>query len=549
MTIAVCIYCGEKKFGAWNPCESCGRMPSGMDDQARSVILSDHFMGMESLEKAQRAVKERYPWYEIPQIKASIDSYKRECFTKDGELDVEKIMAYYEDPSHSEGNNQDDDEDSPDTTGVGVLQSDRKPKDAPRFNSEDQCCDYSHAPNAICVFCGADKVEPLAMCSICRRQPKDLDSVTLSIILSTHEVSSDMLVQMQHIIRTGIDWKKASQIQQLLRKYRPNLADENGELNLMKVARYCHSQARGNISEVKSLPIVQHRTTNPPPNPTDQSAIEESDWKPWNRFVNFVFSILSIYFPLGMLIGSIGMVTRRNREQCAALWDDSTHALWLLVFVGALRGIYFTDMWHYFIVTIIACYIFMKLIRYFGLKPKPQQYVSVVLSTVFLLLSFGGILAFCTGALDDPERQEVINYCANYISPAAVHEQNALNRWASLVQQNTPLDDCAPVIEREILPELKKSLQILESLRPQLPALREFHATLLDVSQKRIEAFRELDAGIREHNELRINLSETSMQLVEDGVRKSVSSFKELLREYDINGSFPNLDGAVPAKP
>ncbi len=42
MTIALCLACGGRKFGAFNPCDECLWMPYTDEDRARSVMMSDH---------------------------------------------------------------------------------------------------------------------------------------------------------------------------------------------------------------------------------------------------------------------------------------------------------------------------------------------------------------------------------------------------------------------------------------------------------------------------------------------------------------------------
>jgi hypothetical protein len=42
MTIALCLACGARKFGAFNPCDDCLWMPYTDEDRARCVMMSDH---------------------------------------------------------------------------------------------------------------------------------------------------------------------------------------------------------------------------------------------------------------------------------------------------------------------------------------------------------------------------------------------------------------------------------------------------------------------------------------------------------------------------
>jgi hypothetical protein len=51
MTTAVCFKCGAMKFGAWFPCEACGKTPSTEDDLITSLALSDHHYDLITLTK------------------------------------------------------------------------------------------------------------------------------------------------------------------------------------------------------------------------------------------------------------------------------------------------------------------------------------------------------------------------------------------------------------------------------------------------------------------------------------------------------------------
>lgn len=51
MTTAVCIHCGDLKFGAFNKCSACGHEPTSDDEFIRSLALSDHFFSGDDLRK------------------------------------------------------------------------------------------------------------------------------------------------------------------------------------------------------------------------------------------------------------------------------------------------------------------------------------------------------------------------------------------------------------------------------------------------------------------------------------------------------------------
>ena len=49
MTIAICIKCGSKKFGAFNSCDTCKYRPTAPDDLAKSMVFTDHYFGDDQL--------------------------------------------------------------------------------------------------------------------------------------------------------------------------------------------------------------------------------------------------------------------------------------------------------------------------------------------------------------------------------------------------------------------------------------------------------------------------------------------------------------------
>ena len=60
MTMAVCFKCGELKFGAFTPCQSCGIEPSTDDDLALSLEMTDHYHPVAELEDMGQHIKEGY---------------------------------------------------------------------------------------------------------------------------------------------------------------------------------------------------------------------------------------------------------------------------------------------------------------------------------------------------------------------------------------------------------------------------------------------------------------------------------------------------------
>ena len=51
MTVAICWKCGEVKWGAFNPCPKCKAAPTGEDDMAVSLALTDHYFDKAALER------------------------------------------------------------------------------------------------------------------------------------------------------------------------------------------------------------------------------------------------------------------------------------------------------------------------------------------------------------------------------------------------------------------------------------------------------------------------------------------------------------------
>ena len=57
MTIALCIACGELKFGAFVPCPKCGFRPNSDNDVCASLAASDHNMTIEQMKDLGERVK------------------------------------------------------------------------------------------------------------------------------------------------------------------------------------------------------------------------------------------------------------------------------------------------------------------------------------------------------------------------------------------------------------------------------------------------------------------------------------------------------------
>lgn len=57
LTLAVCLKCGAEKFGALVRCRSCGFEPTEEEDQAKSLLVSDHYLSGEDLANVPGRIK------------------------------------------------------------------------------------------------------------------------------------------------------------------------------------------------------------------------------------------------------------------------------------------------------------------------------------------------------------------------------------------------------------------------------------------------------------------------------------------------------------
>lgn len=57
MTIAVCIACGTRKFGAFVPCPQCSFVPVAPLDRAKSLMLSDHSIPAAELDRMEEWIR------------------------------------------------------------------------------------------------------------------------------------------------------------------------------------------------------------------------------------------------------------------------------------------------------------------------------------------------------------------------------------------------------------------------------------------------------------------------------------------------------------
>jgi hypothetical protein len=66
MTIAVCVGCGAKKFGAWTTCRACGLLPHTEIDVAYSLVLTDHYFSREVLDQISSDMQRGLPRPSLP---------------------------------------------------------------------------------------------------------------------------------------------------------------------------------------------------------------------------------------------------------------------------------------------------------------------------------------------------------------------------------------------------------------------------------------------------------------------------------------------------
>jgi hypothetical protein len=61
VTVAVCLRCGEFKQGAFVPCPKCGYVPDDDESLTKHLLVTDHYLDIESLEALANRVKEGQP--------------------------------------------------------------------------------------------------------------------------------------------------------------------------------------------------------------------------------------------------------------------------------------------------------------------------------------------------------------------------------------------------------------------------------------------------------------------------------------------------------
>jgi hypothetical protein len=68
VTVAVCLECGRMKAGAWTPCPACGYQPSGAEELAKSLIVSDNCVAADKLKEFAARRQQGEPWNFSPEL-------------------------------------------------------------------------------------------------------------------------------------------------------------------------------------------------------------------------------------------------------------------------------------------------------------------------------------------------------------------------------------------------------------------------------------------------------------------------------------------------
>jgi hypothetical protein len=68
MTVAVCLECGQMKSGAWTQCPACGYQPSGAEELAKSLMVSDNCIAPDKLKEFAARRQQGEPWNFGPEL-------------------------------------------------------------------------------------------------------------------------------------------------------------------------------------------------------------------------------------------------------------------------------------------------------------------------------------------------------------------------------------------------------------------------------------------------------------------------------------------------
>jgi hypothetical protein len=81
VTHAICLRCGARKAGALLACRECGYLPTGAEEQAKSILLGEHYLEPKVLEAATAAIQSgqgvRFPEEELRDMIVSVRSEEK----------------------------------------------------------------------------------------------------------------------------------------------------------------------------------------------------------------------------------------------------------------------------------------------------------------------------------------------------------------------------------------------------------------------------------------------------------------------------------------
>lgn len=78
MTAAVCLECGRMKTGAWKACPGCRHVPESLEDRARHLITTDHYLKPNKLEAISREIQAgQKPQFVDEQVRAVMEQLEQ----------------------------------------------------------------------------------------------------------------------------------------------------------------------------------------------------------------------------------------------------------------------------------------------------------------------------------------------------------------------------------------------------------------------------------------------------------------------------------------
>ncbi|MBB5038427.1 hypothetical protein [Prosthecobacter dejongeii] len=78
MTAAVCLECGRMKTGAWKACPVCRFVPESLEDRARHLITTDHYLKPDKLEAISREIQAgQKPQFVDEQVRAVMEQLEQ----------------------------------------------------------------------------------------------------------------------------------------------------------------------------------------------------------------------------------------------------------------------------------------------------------------------------------------------------------------------------------------------------------------------------------------------------------------------------------------